>query len=115
MANFDNASVFAGAGECAAKLLDQAALSDGAKVEPNIFMAAKTTKTPSRFLSIEREVNEFVLLGACEPASMTLGDAISVLMEDVCAKLKPDWVKFPSIGMQLIAHLLASRTREAQR
>ena len=48
------------------------------------------------------EVNEFVLSGACELASTTIGDTISVLSEGVCAKLKPDWVKFSRIGMQLL-------------
>ena len=31
-----------------------------------------------------------------------LGDAFSVLIEGVCAKLKPDWVKLSHIGMQLL-------------
>ena len=35
-------------------------------------------------------------------ASISLSDGISVLIEDVCTKLKPDWVKFSCIGMQLL-------------
>ena len=33
---------------------------------------------------------------------MMLSDAISVCIEGVCVKLKPDWVKFSHIGMQLL-------------
>ena len=87
--------------ECAAKLLDEAALS-GAKAELNRFMVADPTKTLLRCFPIVREHNEFVLSGECEFASITLGDAISVLIEGVCAKLKPDWVKFSRIGMQFL-------------
>ena len=44
MADLADASVFAGAGECAAKLLDEAALSEEAKAELNLFMVANPDK-----------------------------------------------------------------------
>ena len=64
--------------ECAAKLFDEAALSEEAKAELNRFMVADPTKTLLRCFPIMREHNEFVLSGECELASITLGDAISV-------------------------------------
>ena len=102
MADLADASAFDGASERAAKLLGGAGLSEEAKAEFNNFMVGNPTKTPVRFFPIARELNELVLSGECEPTSMTLGDAISVLIEGVCAKLKPDWVKFSRIGMQLL-------------
>ena len=42
--DFADASAFVGASECAAKLLDEAALSEEAKVELNRFMVSNPTK-----------------------------------------------------------------------
>ena len=110
MADLADASVFAGAGECAAKLLDEAALSEEAKAELNLFMVANPTKKLS--LPDLHELNEFVLSGECELASTTLDEGISVLTEGVCAKLKPGWV-LPY--RHAIGHLLTSSAREARR
>ena len=78
MADLAGASTFAGASESVAKLLDEAALSEEAKAEFDRFMVANPTKNTSALFAEVRELNEFVLSGECEPASITLGDAISV-------------------------------------
>ena len=66
--DFADASAFVGASECAAKLLDEAALSEEAKVELNRFMVSNPTKNLLRFFPIVRKLDEFVLSGACELA-----------------------------------------------
>ena len=111
MADLADASVFAGAGECAAKLLDEAALSEEARAELNLFMVANPTKTLS--LPDLHELNEFVLSGECELASTTLDEGISVLTEgayEVETRLGEVLPHRHAIG-----HLLTSSTREAQR
>ena len=59
-----------------------------------------------------RKLNEFVLSGECEPVSATLGDATSVLIEGVCAKLKPDWVTFSHIGIAVFTCSQAEQEKD---
>ena len=82
--------MFAGASECSAKLLDAAALSKEAKAELNRFTVANPTTKPHRFLPMVRGLNEFVLSGECELASITPGDAVSVMRQGFCARLTRD-------------------------